>query len=320
MPGVTECVVSAGSGIRLQWSEAQDGSINLSICLITGVVPGGERPGSVSPKPLLKHSNRIKNNSNTILFQFSEGLSVGSTRRGLKSRVADKSDQNKVRADQSRGNQSDDDDNHREDSHQSGDDDDNHYEDGHQSEDENQSVDDDHDSRHNSRQQDGRSNSAAGDEQLREPCQTCRELSENIKKKWSERQDRVRQLSSLWARSPGEFFGNTEFHSSEQWSFRALSDFDKKLNQERNPFHKLNLANHLRRRIERSKLPELNCRKAMLQELYPGFEKMDRRERDPLYKRFERYIEQGQVLASIAEHAPGLLLMIAAALTTLKYF
>lgn len=63
MPGSTECIVSAGSGIQLQWSHIRDGSINLSIRLIA----------EARHPRLVSHSESCKNNNKTIQFQFAPG-------------------------------------------------------------------------------------------------------------------------------------------------------------------------------------------------------------------------------------------------------
>jgi hypothetical protein len=44
MPGIAECVVSAGPCIQLQWSQFPNGSINLSIRLTPDALRGCERP------------------------------------------------------------------------------------------------------------------------------------------------------------------------------------------------------------------------------------------------------------------------------------
>jgi hypothetical protein len=91
---------------------------------------------------------------------------------------------------------------------------------------------------------------------------------------------------------------------------------------ERAPFHKANLAKHLKRRIEEatnSGFLELNCRRSMLAEVYPGFENLTREHKLPLQKKFERYIEQENILLDIAALNAGLLLTIARYLTTEEY-
>lgn len=150
-------------------------------------------------------------------------------------------------------------------------------------------------------------------------CEVCQKIRGKIETEFGKRRDRVRKGHSLWMKTPGEFFGNTTFISSEQWSFRTLTDSEENLDRERTPFRKANLAYHLQERVEQSKLPELNCRKTMLREIYPGFEKMQRKERRPLCRRFERYIEQGQALILIAKQNGGLLLTIASILSREEY-
>ncbi|MCJ1422368.1 hypothetical protein MMC29_000248 [Sticta canariensis] len=283
MPGSTECIVSVGSNVKLQWTQARDGSINLSIRLIAG-------GNCLQEHRKKKHTESWENKDRTVRFQLASSDHHGDSKQSKAGRPGkngqlrqgDGREHGRRTYDKSKDNQPE----------------------NNQSEDE--SEDD----------QDGETE-VVGDEthlasrqietNIVSACVSCRKISEKVEKEFSKRQKRLRECHSLWMNSPGEFFGDTRIISSEQWSFRALTDSEKKLDQERVPFHKVNLAYHLQKRIEESKLPELTCRKAMLQEIYPGFEKMQRKDRDPLYRRFERYIEQGEALLMITTGIAGIL-------------
>lgn len=311
MPGSTECIVSAGSGIQVQWSQIPDGSINFSIRLIADARRPREHHKS---KSLVSHSESCKNNNKTIQFQFASGHhsrnrlrkkpKAGDVTIGAEDEDLGPPCQGRDRSQESQGEDDEDDQNE---------------------DDWSQSADDQREDDWNSQ-----SEGAGDDTQLtslpgginrvtRVPCEVCQNIRGKIEKEFGKRRDRVRKCHSVWMKTPGEFFGNIRFISSEQWSFRALTDSEKKLDRERTPFHKINLAHHLQGRVEQSKLPELNCRKTMLQEIYPGFEKMQRKEKDPLYRRFERYIEQGQALILISKQNDGLLLTIASILSRAEY-
>lgn len=145
-------------------------------------------------------------------------------------------------------------------------------------------------------------------------CKVCQNIRGKIEKEFGKHQNRIQESHCLWAEKPQEFFGSTSFTSSEQWSFRTLTD-TKNLNKERTPFHKVNLTYHLQKRLEEAKSSKIKCRKTILQEIYPGFEKMTRKEKTPLYRRFERYIEEGQALIAITARNKGILLIIASYLS-----
>src|SRR5438477_350086 len=66
MPGSTECIVSAGSGIKLQWTQVLDGSINLSIQLIAR----SSLPQDRRKKTLVRHTESCENSDKTIRFQL----------------------------------------------------------------------------------------------------------------------------------------------------------------------------------------------------------------------------------------------------------
>ncbi|KIV98341.1 uncharacterized protein PV09_09816 [Verruconis gallopava] len=147
------------------------------------------------------------------------------------------------------------------------------------------------------------------------PCGFCKNIREKINTYFESRKDRLRKYQSVNL-TPGEFFGNTTFASSLQWSFKALADDAANLlNRERAPFHKINLTSHLQELLAKSKISECNFRKSMLQELYPGFKDMTRKERNPLYRKFERSVEQGKALFLISSQNPGILLTIAGCLS-----
>ena len=280
MSGSTECIVSVGSAIKLQWTQTRDGSINISIRLIAG----SSGPQKRQKKNLLRHTESWNNKNRTIQFQ----LAAASSKTG-RAATDDAEDENG-----SKGGQPD------------GEDDQNSESEDDQNS-ENEDTDDN--TRLTSRQDDDNS------VPIRAPCEVCREIRKKIEKKSCERPKRLLELQSLWMRDPGEFFGGTLFSSSVQWSFRSLTDCEQNLDQERSPFHKVNLAYHLQKRVEESKFPELNCRKMMLQEIYPGFEKLQRVNKGRLYQRFERYLNQGQALILVTTGNAGVLLTVAGFLT-----
>lgn len=96
----------------------------------------------------------------------------------------------------------------------------------------------------------------------------------------------------------------------------VFSNSEKIVRSGRVLLHKVNLSLHLQRRIAGAKknqlgFLEINCRRSMLEEFYPGWEKLSRKQRNPLYAKFERYIKQGDVLLMIASFHAGLLFPVA---------
>jgi hypothetical protein len=314
MPGSTECIVSVGSDVKLQWTQTRAGSINLSIQLIAGH----------DCLQLFRHTESWENRDRTVRFQLASGYHHGDSKQpkaggiGKNGQLSygdgSRRTYDKSRDNQPENNQSEDEHNGESEDDQSGESEDDRS--GESQDDQNGQSKDDQNSESED-DQNGESETACPASRQIETntvattCVSCREIREKVEKKFSKRQKRLRECHSLWMNSPGEFFGDTRTVSSEKWSFRALTDSEEKLDQERVPFHKVNLAYHLQKRTEKSRLPELTCRKAMLQEIYPGFKKMQRKERDPLYRRFERYIAQGKALLMITTGNAGILLTVA---------
>jgi len=293
MPESTECVVSVGSDIALQWTETRDGSISLSIRLLAG----SSGPQKRRKEKFLRHTESWENGDRTVRFQLAAedltqpkpGCSVveaedeedgqGSQGSGSKN--------GQSACDKSKDNQGDNIDGE---SNQNSEDDQN-----------NESEAGGDEARLTSRPKD--INSVP----TRASCKTCAKICAKITNGFPKRQDRLRECHSLWMEDPKEFFGMTAFSSSEQWSLRALTDSEKNLDEERSPFHKVNVAYHLQERIKKSKFSETNCRKAMLQQIYPGFDKLDRPETKCHQKRLARHITQGRALTLITTENPGLL-------------
>ena len=98
----------------------------------------------------------------------------------------------------------------------------------------------------------------------------------------------------------------------------------KRVSSLRLPFHKTNLSAYLCSRIAEAKkhqpeFLEVNCRKSMLREIYPGYENLSRKDKQPLYANFERYVNQGESLQILASFHAGLYLTIAPLLTREEY-
>jgi hypothetical protein len=145
-------------------------------------------------------------------------------------------------------------------------------------------------------------------------------IRQKIDKKWTKKVKDVKQDLHLWTKYPGAFFGNTNAMSSEQWSFESLCDSEKKNNVNRDPFHKINLANHLDKHMEIVKQSHpgflaIYCKRAILADICPGFNDMDQKDQRTQLRTYERHVEQGKVLRLISSLYPGLFLIVAPLLT-----
>ena len=143
-----------------------------------------------------------------------------------------------------------------------------------------------------------------------------RKLREKLEMNWRKRRQTMEQDASRWSTNFSTFFSNTETAFSERWSFMFLNDSENNLHLERAPFHKANLSTHLIRRLAeaRSVSPgflEVNCRRTMMAESYLGFGDLTRAQKRPLYAKFERYINQGNIFLEIASVHAGVLLTVA---------
>jgi hypothetical protein len=150
-------------------------------------------------------------------------------------------------------------------------------------------------------------------------------LREKIEKKWHQSRWRKKRATvhenlQLWTEDPGAFFGRKKTCSSEQWSFECLHASTNKLDVDRNPFHKINLARRLNKRVRVSQqhhpgFSKGHCKKAMMKDIHPDFKKLGQKEQDYLMRNFEYLVDQGNFLWLIGSLRPGLLLTVAPLLT-----
>jgi hypothetical protein len=124
-----------------------------------------------------------------------------------------------------------------------------------------------------------------------------------------------------WLKAPHIFFGEQDRSSNERWSFESLLRAEEKYSG-RIPFHKLNLALHLRRRIKSFKgvlhedyFIEISCRKDMMKECRPNYDQLDNKAKESVKRTYNRYVEQGDILKLMWNICPGLVLIIAPFLT-----
>ena len=132
---------------------------------------------------------------------------------------------------------------------------------------------------------------------------------------------RTRANLSSWLKDPSRFLGNLDRSSDERWSFESIQGLEDRYPGQC-PFHKLNLALHLKRRIRAFRREsneghfiEIDCKKAMMIECYPRYNTLDEKAKANFRRRYDRYIEQGGVLQSIWNISAGLMLIIAPLLT-----
>lgn len=152
-----------------------------------------------------------------------------------------------------------------------------------------------------------------------EVTQQCQSIKANIEKK-READLILKQSLSNWAANEYSFFGRSQCDSSAEWSYHCLNESEKGIHLYRNPIHKWNLAKCCREREQiLATDPDLTSRQAMLRELEPRLDNLSRKEKQKIYKRFERYINQGDVLMLMEDRYPGLLLTIARYLTVRQY-
>lgn len=146
----------------------------------------------------------------------------------------------------------------------------------------------------------------------------CQQIRTTIGNKWKA-QDTKQNLNE-WSAEEFQFLGCAHFDSSAAWSYRCLIDSEKKSHLYRNPLHKWNLAKSHQERKQSSNINfDFTSRQFMLRELEPALDNLSRKERKPIYTRFERYINQGEVLILMENRYPGLLITIARFITTKQY-
>ncbi|KIV98320.1 hypothetical protein, variant 2 [Verruconis gallopava] len=141
------------------------------------------------------------------------------------------------------------------------------------------------------------------------------DLTERIKKGWPKRVERIEQNGASWLVNACLFFGSFEFASAEQWSSHNLDSAEPEIKRERGPWHRVNLARRLDERLQAARrenpyYSELNCRRAMLAEIYPDFDESDEKKR-AYQKRFQRRINHGRVESKLLGISAALLLTVA---------
>ena len=154
-------------------------------------------------------------------------------------------------------------------------------------------------------------------------------LREKIEKRWRSWKAKLEEDFDRWSADPSTFFEGSGITSTERWSFESLNDLRDGAQQTRAPFHRANLSHHLWRRMEQCRSNnykpldiqsvESRCRKSMMAAIYPGYQNLLQKQQWRLYKRFERYLEQGRVLRMMESFNAGLLLTVARFLTTKEY-
>ena len=149
----------------------------------------------------------------------------------------------------------------------------------------------------------------------------CRNINTKIVEQWKNAQPSTKKRLDKFITDPYTFFGRKDFVSSEQWSYYSLRDSEGKSHLYRNPFHKVHLTKcqYSRKQISAADNPELTSRRAMLEEIEPGFNRLSRKEKLPKYKQFERCLNQGEVLLLMLNQNAGLLLTVAPFISTKKY-
>ncbi|KAF2263961.1 hypothetical protein CC78DRAFT_257357 [Lojkania enalia] len=144
-------------------------------------------------------------------------------------------------------------------------------------------------------------------------------LQTKVAERWDRTVQILQQNAELWGNS-AYFFGISEFHSTAELSYRALNDSSQELHLYQAPFHKINLACFEEESIRSAKcrnpsILEANCRRSLLGSLHPGYEKLDPKEHNRIWKRHVRNIEQGNTLRSLCKDNAGLLLTVAPSLS-----
>ncbi|KIV98880.1 hypothetical protein, variant 3 [Verruconis gallopava] len=141
------------------------------------------------------------------------------------------------------------------------------------------------------------------------------DLTERINKDWLKRVERIEQNQASWLENVCLFFGSFDFASAEQWSSHNLDSAEPEIKRERGPWHRVNLVRRLNERLREAKrnnpnYSELNCRNAMLAEIYADFNNSGKK-RKAYQKRFQRRINHGRVEAKLLKISTALLLTVA---------
>jgi hypothetical protein len=140
------------------------------------------------------------------------------------------------------------------------------------------------------------------------------DLRERIKKGWQKRVEKIEQNGASWLENASLFFGRFEFSSAEQWSSHNLDSAESEIQRERGPWHRLNLVRRLKERLQVAKretpdYSELNCRRAMLAEIYPDFNQSDGKKK-AYQKKFQRRTKHGGVDENLVGISAALLLTV----------
>jgi hypothetical protein len=141
------------------------------------------------------------------------------------------------------------------------------------------------------------------------------DLTERINRYWPKRVEKIEQCGATWLENASLFFGKFDYASAEQWSSHILDSAEPDVKRERGPWHRINLARRLDERlvIARREVPdysELNCRRAMLAEIYPGSDYSDEVKK-AYQKRLQRRLNHGRVDSKLLKISAALLLTVA---------
>jgi hypothetical protein len=149
----------------------------------------------------------------------------------------------------------------------------------------------------------------------------CWNINMKIVGQWQKAQPTAEMRLDEFVTNPHSFFGRKDFDSAEEWSYYSLRGSEEKLHLYQSPFHKVHLkkCQYGRQQVSATDNPELTSRRAMLEDLEPGFNKLPRKIKSPKYKQFERCLNQGEVLLLMLNRDAGLLLTVAPFISTKEY-
>lgn len=146
------------------------------------------------------------------------------------------------------------------------------------------------------------------------------QIHQKIARDWKSTVQMLDENSERWSEDAALFFSVSTFHSTEELSYRALGNSDKKLYRYQDPLHKINLSCFFDERFESAKrlhpeFLEVNCRRAVLDIIHPNYGSLKKEERNVVSKRFGRIVNQGRALRLLMKDNIGLLLTVGPALT-----
>ncbi|KAF1347264.1 hypothetical protein EJ07DRAFT_160402 [Lizonia empirigonia] len=141
------------------------------------------------------------------------------------------------------------------------------------------------------------------------------DIRDKLKKGWAKTMETLQRCIIPYYDDPIMFFGMHPYKSKEEFSYQSPEDTQNELYKFRNPFHQINLALKYNEGLQsvRKQHPnflETHYRTTYLEKLHRGYNHLKGKDRNAVWKRFERNIDQGNCLCQLVTETPGLLLTV----------